>query len=277
MIMGILNPDEGRVSLLGSDPDVTRRTRVGYLPEERGVYKKMKCLELIMFLGEIRGVKRAEGKRRGLAWMERLGLSSWADKRVEDLSKGMQQKIQFIGTVLHQPEVLILDEPFSGLDPVNTNLMKDVVLDLNRKGTTVVFSAHVMEQVERMCEAICLINKGKVVVEGRLAEVKQRYGTNAVVLGFEGDGSFLRQLPVVERVDLHGNYAEMRIREGADPSSILEAAMAKVKVRRFEVVEPTLNSIFIDLVGGTPEEALGRPPDELSNASEAGVAGSAHV
>ncbi len=277
MILRILVPDSGTVRILGQEPSPAITDRVGYLPEERGLYGKMKVLYHLFFLGEIKGVERRTCARRIDAWMERLQIADWKERKVEELSKGMQQKIQFIGTVLHEPELLILDEPFSGLDPVNTNLLKDVVLDLNRKGTTVIFSAHVMEQVERICEAICLINKGKVVVEGKLSEVKQRYGTNTVVLGFDGDGSFLRQLPEVERIDLHGNYAEMRIQDGADPGRILSTAMAKVKVKRFEVMEPTLNSIFIDLVGGSAEEALGRPAEELATGGNGRVPGGAHV
>ena len=158
MIMGILGPDEGTVSLYGEDPNVTRRTKVGYLPEERGVYKKMKCLELITFLGEIRGLNRAEARRRGGAWLDRLGLPEWADKKVEDLSKGMQQKIQFISTVIHEPELLILDEPFSGLDPINQDVLEEIVRDYHAKGTTILFSTHLMDQAERLCERVCLIS-----------------------------------------------------------------------------------------------------------------------
>jgi ABC-2 type transport system ATP-binding protein len=179
----------------------------------------------------------------------------------------MQQKLQFIGTIIHRPEVLILDEPFSGLDPVNTDLFKDTILDLNRQGTTVIFSTHVMEQVEKMCQGICLINRSKVVAEGPLSDVKKRYGANTVVLGFSGDGSFLRSLPGVAKANLHPNFAELRMSDGQDPSGILAAAMARVSVRRFEIVEPTLHSIFVDLVGG--ESSL--PPPAPASAPAAGA------
>jgi len=255
MILHILHPDAGTVRILGRDPASVSTDGVGYLPEERGLYQKMKVFEHLLFLAEIKGVPRRQAAGRIQDWLKKMQIGDWQERKVDELSKGMQQKIQFIGTVLHQPPILILDEPFSGLDPVNVNLMKDIVLDLNRQGTTVVFSAHVMEQVERMCSSICLINKGKVVVEGPLAEIKQRCGTNSVVLGFAGDGGFLRRLPDLESVDLHGNYAEIRMRDGADPGRILAAAMSQVSVRRFEVVEPTLNNIFIDLVGGEDETA----------------------
>jgi ABC-2 type transport system ATP-binding protein len=172
MIMGILHPDEGQVSLLGSDPDATRR-RVGYLPEERGLYKKMKVLELLTFLGEIRGIERRIGRDRAGAWLERLQLGGWRERRVEDLSKGMQQKVQFIGTVLHEPELLVLDEPFSGLDPINQDVLEDIVLEFRGRGATILFSTHLMDQAERLCERVCLISQGRRVLEGDLAEIRR--------------------------------------------------------------------------------------------------------
>ena len=275
MILNILRPDDGRVTILGQPSGSKVLDRVGYLPEERGMYVKMKVGDQLAFLAEIKGVSRADSAARLEHWLGRLGLAEWKDRKVEELSKGMQQKIQFIGTLLHEPEVLILDEPFSGLDPVNTNLLKDIVLELNQRGTTVIFSTHIMEQVERLCQAICLLNRGRVVAEGTLSEVKRRYGLNSVVLEFAGDGDFLRTLPAVEKVDLHGNYAEMRMKEGANPRSILEAAMQRVEVRRFEVVEPTLNSIFIDLVREVAPPAA--EVAEVPSSAPAEAAGGAHV
>jgi ABC-2 type transport system ATP-binding protein len=174
IIMGILRPDDGRVSLLGADPDETRRRRVGYLPEERGLYKKMKVLELLIFLAEIRGIERRVGRERAGAWLERLELGSWQQRRVEDLSKGMQQKVQFIGTVLHEPELLVLDEPFSGLDPLNQNVLEEIVLEFRGRGATILFSTHLMEQAERLCERVCMISHGRRVLEGELAEIRRR-------------------------------------------------------------------------------------------------------
>ncbi|MFQ5718179.1 MAG: ABC transporter ATP-binding protein [Acidobacteriota bacterium] len=275
MIMNILRPDTGQVTILGRPSGGDTLDRVGYLPEERGMYLKMKVVDLLAFLAEIKGVSRRDAVPRIDRWLGRLELSDWKARKVQELSKGMQQKIQFIATILHEPEVIILDEPFSGLDPVNTNLLKDVVLEMNRAGTTVIFSTHIMEQVERMCEAICLIHHGRVVAEGALAAVKERYGTNSVVLGFHGDGEFLRALPNVEKIDLHGSYAEMRLVEGADPGAILAAAMPRVEVRRFEVVEPTLNSIFLDLVGEARADR--RPPEDIPAPAGEPATGGAHV
>jgi ABC-2 type transport system ATP-binding protein len=174
MIMGILRPDEGRVTLLGADPDETRRRLVGYLPEERGLYKKMKVLELLTFLAEIRGVERKLGRERAQSWLARLELVSWGERRVEDLSKGMQQKVQFIGTVLHEPRLLVLDEPFSGLDPINQDVLEGIVMEFRARGGTVLFSTHLMDQAERLCERVCLISRGRRVLEGDLAEIKRR-------------------------------------------------------------------------------------------------------
>jgi ABC-2 type transport system ATP-binding protein len=178
MIMKILLPDEGEIGVLGESLESLDTDRIGYLPEERGLYKKMKILDLLTFFGQIKSVPRAVARTRGGEWLERLGLSDYADKTAEDLSKGMQQKIQFIATVIHEPELIILDEPFSGLDPVNTNVLKDIMLDYHKRGHTLIFSTHMMEQVEKLCDTICLINRGRLVMEGALAEVKRRYGRN---------------------------------------------------------------------------------------------------
>jgi ABC-2 type transport system ATP-binding protein len=249
MIMGILNPDEGSVSLFGADPDVTRRTKVGYLPEERGVYKKMKCLELIMFLGEIRGVKRAEGRRRGGVWLERLGLSEWADKRVEDLSKGMQQKIQFIGTVIHEPELLILDEPFSGLDPINQDVLEEIVRDFHSKGTTILFSTHLMDQAERLCERVCLISNAKKVLDADLKDLKAAERKGVVAVEFEGPDTWTHG-PEVDHVEVVEGGLHLVLRDGADHQPILERAVRSgARILSFDLVEPRLHEIFVRHAG----------------------------
>jgi len=249
MIMGILHPDEGSVSLFGSDPDVTRRTKVGYLPEERGVYKKMKCLELIMFLGEIRGVKRAEGKRRGGVWLERLGLSEWADKKVEDLSKGMQQKIQFIGTVIHEPELLILDEPFSGLDPINQDVLEEIVRDFHSKGTTILFSTHLMDQAERLCERVCLISNAKKVLDADLKDLKAAERKGVVAVEFEGPDAWTHG-PEVDHVEEVEGGLHLVLRDGADHQPILERAVSSgARILSFDLVEPRLHEIFVRHAG----------------------------
>ena len=255
LIMGILQPDEGRVTLFGSDRGSRRLSeRIGYLPEERGLYKKMQVLEHLAFLGEVKGMPRAEARKRALAWLERLGIGAWAQKKVEDLSKGMQQKVQFAGALLHDPELLILDEPFSGLDPVNAQVMKDIVVELARSGRTVLFSTHVMEQAERMCDRIAIIARGEVVVGGTLAQVKADFGGRHVALGFSHDKQraerILADRALVASIDDYGAAADLQLAEGADPQALLAALVREgVGLRRFELVEPSLQSIFMARVG----------------------------
>jgi len=259
MIMGILHPDEGSVSLFGADPDVTRRTKVGYLPEERGVYKKMKCLDLIMFLGEIRGVRRPEGRKRGLEWLERLGLSEWADKKVEDLSKGMQQKIQFIGCVIHEPELLILDEPFSGLDPINQDVLEEIVRDFHAKGTTILFSTHLMDQAERLCERVCLISNARKVLDADLSALKAAERRGVVAVEFEGPDTWLRG-PEVDHVEEVNGALHLILRDGADHQAILERGVqAGARILRFELVEPRLHEIFVRHAGDGAVGDAGMP------------------
>ncbi len=248
MLLRIMLPDEGGIRVLGGDVADLDVERIGYLPEERGLYKKMKVGEILMFFAEIKGIARAEARRRALQWLERMDLLDRAAKPVEELSKGMQQKVQFIATVIHEPELLILDEPFSGLDPVNANVLKDIILDFHRRGHTVVFSTHMMEQVERLCEHICLINKGRVVLSGTLASVKKQYGHNGVSVRFNGDGSFLKALPDVASFQDNGNELFLRLRDGADAAHVLEAARGRIEILRFEVAEPSIEDIFIERV-----------------------------
>jgi ABC-2 type transport system ATP-binding protein len=248
MMMRIMLPDEGRIRVLGSDLAQVDLDRVGYLPEERGLYKKMKVQNLLTFFGEIKGLSRHDAQGRATMWLERLGLSDRALKPVEDLSKGMQQKVQFISTILHEPELLILDEPFSGLDPVNAGVLKDIILEYHRKGHTIIFSTHMMEQVEKLCNQICLIHRGRVVLSGTLQSVKQQYGKNGLALSVVGDGSFLRELPEVASLQDNGNELFLRLRDGADPDRVLDAARARVRVTRYELAEPSIHDIFIERV-----------------------------
>lgn len=250
MLMRILLPDEGSIRVLGEDLDKVNLERIGYLPEERGLYKKMRLLDQLTFFGEIRGLSRREARKRSGAWLERMSLADRAMRPVEDLSKGMQQKVQFIVTILNEPELLILDEPFSGLDPVNANVLKDVILEYHRKGHTIIFSTHQMDTVEKLCDHICLINKGRVLLEGALSSVKQRYGKNGVSLRFEGDGTFLHTLPEVASFQDNGNEVFLRLKDGADPARVLDAARARLSVLRFELAEPSVYDIFIEQVSG---------------------------
>ena len=255
MIMDIIRPDSGDITVFGAKARDASRHRVGYLPEERGLYRKMKVIEMLEFQGSIKGAKPPQARKEAAAWMDRLAIGDWKEKKVEELSKGMQQKIQFIVAAMGEPELLILDEPFSGMDPVNQDLFKDVILEQNRKGATILFSTHQMDTAERLCRAIGLINKGKVVLSGALSEVKQRFGKSSIVIEFEGDGAFLAKLPGVARADISGEYAEVRLTPGADPQVLLRACVDALRIRRFEVVAPTLHNIFIEQVGGAPESA----------------------
>jgi len=249
MVMNILIPDEGTVQVLGRTLDEGMKARIGYLPEDRGLYPKMKVGELILFLAEIKGVSRIKARADLDGWLRRFDLVDWRNKKVEQLSKGMQQKVQFIVTVLHRPDLIILDEPFAGLDPVNTKLLKDIMLEFRGEGRTIIFSTHRMEQIEMICDNICLINKSRMVLEGNLAQIKHQYGKNTVVLEYEGDGRFVAELPGVEKVDDYGKYMEVKLREGGDPQEILRQAAGRLRLSRFEVQEPSLNAIFIEKVG----------------------------
>jgi ABC-2 type transport system ATP-binding protein len=263
MIMSIILPDEGQLALFGGDgtgKDLSHR--IGYLPEERGLYRKMKVIDLLVFLAEIKGVDRTTARRGAHEWLERLGLADWGLKKADDLSKGMQQKVQFISTVLHKPELLILDEPFAGLDPVNSQVIKDTVVDLAGAGTTILFSTHIMEHAEKLCSAVCIIARGTKVVDGPLTEVKRRHGGSHLIVAAERapalDAVFADRR-LVAQADNYGSYAELELAPGAEPQQVLQALVAGgVSVSRFEVAEATLHKIFIDLAG--PEAA--KPVDE---------------
>jgi ABC-2 type transport system ATP-binding protein len=256
MVMNIILPDEGSIRVLDQTMTEKMKERIGYLPEDRGLYPKMKVGELLLFLAGIKGLGKERARAAGDAWLRRFDLADWKDKKVEQLSKGMQQKIQFIVTVIHEPDLIILDEPFAGLDPVNTKLIKDIMLEMKERGRTVVFSTHRMEQVEMICDNICLINKARMVLEGNLSQIKKRHGKNTVVLEYEGDGGFIKSFPEVEKIDDYGKYMEVKLRERADPQDLLSKLIGQIRIGRFEVQEPSLNAIFIEKVGERHEEDL---------------------
>jgi ABC-2 type transport system ATP-binding protein len=248
MIMNVIIPDQGSISVLGEKMSENMKSRIGYLPEERGLYPKMKVGELLVFLAGLKGLRGQEAKQGIDQWLDRFDLSKWKDKKAEELSRGMQQKVQFIATVVHKPELIILDEPFSGLDPLNTKLLKDIMLEMKESGVTIIFSTHRMEQVEMICDNICLINKAQSVLKGNLDEIKKNYGKNMIILEYDGDGHRVREYPEVENIDDYGRYMEIKLKDRADPQKFLESLAGKVRIDRFEIKEPTLNAIFIEKV-----------------------------
>jgi ABC-2 type transport system ATP-binding protein len=248
MMIGITMPDEGEVRLFGEPFRRDLLHGIGYLPEERGLYKKMKVLDHLVFLARLHGLSEPEARKRSLEWCSRLQLSEWTQKKVEELSKGMQQKIQFIATLLHDPKLVIMDEPFSGLDPANAVMLKDVLIEMKKAGKTILFSTHRMDQVERLCDSICLIDHGRAVLEGDLKKIKGSYGKNHVQMQFEGDPR-LEGSSLVQSYNNYGNYVEVRLVPGADAQELLRTAAERARISRFEVVEPSLEEIFIDQVG----------------------------
>ena len=257
MITGIFMPDAGSIEWSGSANDGRMfRDHIGYLPEERGLYKQMKVVELLLFLAEIKG---KTGVRKEIdRWLERFELSEKRDAKVEELSKGNQQKVQLIGTLLHDPDLIILDEPQSGLDPVNMVLVRNLLRDLKEEGKTILLSTHMMAEAERMADEIVLIHRGQVVLEGGIEQVRSSHGKNTLHLEYDGDGGFLRELAIVKHASIVNNAAELSLHDGADPQKVLEAALGRLRVRRFEVALPSLEQIFIEKVGTdtlTPERA----------------------
>jgi len=251
MINHILNPDTGSISILGEAVSPKSQERIGYLPEERGLYKKMKVFDQLMYLAQLKGLSYMAAKTAIEFWLDRFEASSWKKKEVSELSKGMSQKIQFIATVAHDPEIYIFDEPFSGLDPINSEMLKEVILGEKKRGKTILFSTHRMEQVEQMCDDICLFNQGKAVLQGNLQSIKQSFGNNTVLLDFIGDSEFLNQLEGIRINNRSTNFAEIRLLEGASPQHILEIAMKHAEIQRFEIVQPSLQDIFISTVNDT--------------------------
>lgn len=250
MIVNITAPDSGRIELFGRQINSELQDRIGYLPEERGLYKKMKVGDQLRFFGEL---KNFRGKRSADAidfWLSKLKLTEWKNKKAMELSKGMQQKIQFIATVMHNPDLLILDEPFSGLDPINVELLKDTVLDLKASGKTIIFSTHQMALAETLCDDICLLNRSQKILGGSLREVKQGFGRNSIALRMTGGDGVLEDQTLVVKVEQQNDGVEALLAEGANEQELLRRLVASgAHITRFEVVEPSLNDIFIEKVG----------------------------
>jgi len=253
MIMSIFYPDSGAIRVLGRAAAEAVKDRIGYLPEERGLYKTMRVAELVAYFGALKGLSGPEARRRALDLLGRFGLAEWADKKCQALSKGMGQKVQLLSALIHEPELMILDEPFSGLDPVNMEVMRDAILQMRREGRTVIFSTHVMAQAEEICDAILLIHKGRKVLEGSLREIKAG-GPRGIQLDYDGDGSFLRSLPGVARVNDAGKSAELFLQDGVDPQEILARLVGRLYIRRFDLSEPSLHELFVRAVGAGGDE-----------------------
>jgi ABC-2 type transport system ATP-binding protein len=253
MMIGITVPDSGTVALFDRPFDRKLLHRIGYLPEERGLYKKMKVIDQLIFLGQLHGLDAHTASRRAHSWCDRLEISESILKKTEELSKGMQQKIQFIATLLHEPDLIVMDEPFSGLDPVNADLLMQTLLELRRDGKTILFSTHRMDQVEKLCDEIALIHRGELLLSGGMRAIKSRYPRNRVVVNFEGDSGFL-QHPSVESYKDYSGHAEIKLHTNGiapDAQPLLADAVARgTRISRFEVMEPTLEEIFIEAVGG---------------------------
>src|SRR5689334_1749992 len=260
MLLNVIAPDEGSISLFGS-PNTTPGVldRVGYLPEERGLYKKMQVRRVLRFLAELKGIGAKEADRRIDEWLERLSLRTpekdWGESKVDELSRGMQQKVQFIGTLLHDPELVILDEPFSGLDPINAQALKDTVVDLRKRGKTVIFSTHLMDNAERLCDAVCIIARGEKVLDGAVSAVKSAHGKRHIALALSGDvpggvTAVLSDTTLVTRVDDQNQFFELELAHDATPQRLLERLVAAgAPITRFELVQPSLHQIFLQSVG----------------------------
>lgn len=249
MIVNITAPDSGTVELFDQHITPELQDRIGYLPEERGLYKKMRVADQLSFFAELKNVDRKVSGPKIDHWLARLKLSEWKKKKAIELSKGMQQKVQFITAVLHDPDLVVLDEPFSGLDPVNVELLKEVVLDLKRSGKTVIFSTHQMELAEKICDDICLVNRSRKILDGSLRQIKQSFGRNAVALRIEGDASILDDRSLVSSVQHHSDEMEVLLAHNADPQELLQKLVASgAHISKFEMIEPSLNDIFIQKV-----------------------------
>jgi len=271
MLLDIIKPDGGSITIFGRpNAESGLLNRVGYLPEERGLYRKMQVRRVLRFLAELKGIKPTDADKRIDEWLERLSLKTperdWGNSKVDELSRGMQQKVQFIATLIHDPDLVILDEPFSGLDPINAQALKDTVVDLKRRGKTVVFSTHVMENAERMCDAVCIIARGEKVLDGQVSDVRQSSGRRSVALALAGNGTapspsengvghVLRDTRLVRHFDDNNRYFEIELAPGADAQELLHRLIqAGARIERFELVLPSLHQIFIERVGATGVE-----------------------
>ncbi len=249
MVMSIIYPDDGSIRILGQPNAESIKDELGYLPEEKGLYKKMTAIEILTYFGRLKGMNGRHAKSRGLELLKQYGLGDAAEKKCETLSKGMGQKVQILGTVIHDPRLVILDEPFSGLDPVNVEVMRELILSMKRDGRTVIFSTHIMPQAEQLCDFIMLVNRGKKVIDGPLGEVRSA-GDHGIQIDYDGDGSVFKEVAGVERINDSGKHAEIFLEKGVDPQTVLQQLVGRISIRRFDLREPSLHEIFVRAVGG---------------------------
>ncbi len=250
MIMNIIAPDSGQVLFDGRPIREEDKDRIGYLPEERGLYKKTKVADMLRYLARVKGAAASAAEQEIDAWLKRFGLSGWKDRKLDELSKGMAQKVQFIGAVAHRPSIVLFDEPFSGLDPVSAEILLEAMVALRDEGRTVLFSTHIMEHAERICNRIMLIDKGRQVAYGAMADIKARFGADSVALEYDGDGGFIAGLPYVRGVTAFPRYQEVELASAEDADKLLREVAGKIRIRRFELIQPSLHTIFLKLVGG---------------------------
>lgn len=254
MIVGITAPDEGSIELFGQKISPALQDRIGYLPEERGLYKKMKIADQLRYFAALKGVSSADAEKKIDFWLDRMNLADWKKKKTTDLSKGMQQKVQFIATVLHDPDLLILDEPFSGLDPLNVEFLINVISEFKTNDKTIIFSTHLMETAEKLCNDILLINKARKVIAGSLRQVKESYGRNLIALRASGGVQVLNDAGIVKKVDVHADEVIVHLPDGVDPQVLLRKLIESgAVISKFEKVEASLNDIFIDKIRGSHE------------------------
>jgi len=252
MIMNILHPDSGNILVFGESLKSSSNDNIGYMPEERGLYKRMKVRDLLIFLGSLKSENNI--KEKVDKWLERLELTDWANKKVETLSKGMSQKVQFISTVVSQPELVILDEPFTGLDPVNTEVLKDAILEIQDQGTTVIFSTHDMSMAEKMCDFIFMIFKGKKVLDGTLTSIQDEYGSDTIRVRTGNGAEHLKNIPGVEKINDYGQIQELRVAQDADPHLICKKILERTRIQSFDIVKPSLHDIFVRIAGTDVKE-----------------------
>jgi len=254
MIMNIIIPDTGEITLFGQKMNDSLKQRIGYLPEERGLYQKLSVLDLLVYFGELQNMKKGDAKRKSQFWLKKLEIDKWESKKVEELSKGMQQKIQFIATVLHDPELIILDEPFSGLDPINVQLIKNIMLDFKKEGKAIMFSTHMMEAAEKLCDDILLINKSKKILDGNIVDIKNRYSSNSIQVEYDGDVRFIQDMSQIEKYENYSNYIEVTLSPSYSAQDFLKSIIGKIEIHRYQIMESSLNDIFVRLVGGNDNE-----------------------